>query len=37
MLLLEKDTTKKKQVDENNLSTLDANDNKSGKYKIKAI
>ena len=36
MLLLERNTTKKRQVDEN-ATELDTNDNNSGKYKVKAI
>lgn len=37
MLLLKQDTTRKNQVDKNNAIELDANDNKSGEYKVKAI
>ena len=39
MSLLEQDTTKKRQVDENatELAELNANNNKSGKYKVEAI
>ena len=37
MSLLEKDTIKKKQVDENNIIKLDTGDNKSRKYKVKVI
>ena len=36
MSLLEQDTTRKGQVDENNATELDAGDN-SGKYKVEAI
>ena len=35
--LLEKDTTKKRQIDENNTAKLNIGDNKSDEYKIKAI
>ena len=37
MLLLEQDTTRKGQMDENNATELDADDNESGKYKVGAI
>ena len=37
MSLLEQDTTSKKQVDENNVAKLDANNNEGSKYQIKAI
>ena len=37
MSLLEQDTTRKEQVDKNNVVELDANDNKGGGYEIEAI
>ena len=37
MSLLEQNTTKKGRVDKNDASELDAGDNESEKYKVKAI
>ena len=37
MLMLELDTTRKRQIDENNAAKLDTDDNKRSKYKVKAI
>ena len=37
MSLLKQDTTKKGRVDKNNVTELDAGNNKGGKYKVKAI
>ena len=37
MLLLKQNINKKKQVDENNATKLDAGNKNSGKYKIEAI
>ena len=37
MSLLEQDTTRKGQVDENNVTELNAGDNKGGEYKVEAI
>lgn len=37
MLLLEQNTTKKGQVVKNNITELNAGDNKGGEYKVKAI
>ena len=37
MLLLEQNTTRKRRVDENNATKLDAGSNEGGKYKVKAI
>ena len=37
MLLLEQNTTKKKQMDENIATKLGAGDNKSREYKVEAI
>ena len=37
MSLLEKDTTRKGRVKDENAAELDASNNKSGKYKVEAI
>ena len=37
MLLLEQDITKKKRINKNNVTKIDVNNNKGGKYNIEAI
>ena len=37
MLLLDQNTTRKRRVDKNNITELDAGNDKSGKYKVKII
>ena len=35
--LLKQNITRKRQIDENDMAKLDANNNEGGKYKVKAI
>ena len=37
MSLLEQNTIRKRRIDENNITKLNANDNKGGKYKVEPI